>query len=130
MFTLVLTGVVLYLYGFVRTLATYIGIALTIATAILQMVCGAGFSFLFWPERMRTFEIGAFWASQFAERPGFELWEAPAVPVIFLFDTFRVAFLLVTTRPNIFTVGFFAFWIYCMCLMWGLILTLLKRRKG
>jgi hypothetical protein len=130
MITLILTGLLLYLYGFGRTLALYIGVTLTIITAVLQMVCGGGFSFLFWPEWMRTFEIGAFWASRFVERAGFELWEAPVVPLIFLLDVFRVNFVLVTTRPTVFTIGFFAFWLYCMYLMWGAILKILVRSKG
>ncbi|MYN39182.1 hypothetical protein GTP55_07340 [Duganella sp. FT109W] len=127
MYTLILTGLMLYVYGFARTLAIYVGIILTIFTLVLEMVCGGGFTYLFWPEWMRTFEIGEFWSSAFTERPSFQLWEAGAVPVIFAADLFRVALRLVTTRCTIFTLGFFAFWLYCMCLMWSIIFALAKR---
>lgn len=125
MITLILIGLFLYCFGFLKTLALYIGVALTIMSIVLEMVCGFGFSYLFWSESMRTFEIGEFWSSMFTDRAGFELWEASAVPVIFMFDMVRVAIRIVLTRPTIFTIGFFGYWLYCMNMLWGMILPIL-----
>lgn len=119
--------VLLYFMGFVRTAILLFGCLLSIVSLVLEMVCGGGLSYLFWPEWMRTFEIGEFWASTFTERTNFQLWEAGAIPAIFLVDLLRVALRLVATRCSIFTVGFFVFWLYCMCLMWSIIFALALR---
>lgn len=129
MLTLIIIGLFLYCFGFLKTLALYIGVALTCMTVVLEMVCGFGFSYLFWSESMRTFEIGEFWTNTFTSRDSFELWEASVVPVIFMFDMFRVAIRIVLIRPTIFTIGFFGYWLYCMSMLWGIILPLLLARN-
>lgn len=122
MITLLVIGLFLYYFGLLKTLALYVGVALTCMSIVLEMVCGFGFSYLFWSESMRTFEIGEFWTTMFTSRDGFELWEASVVPVIFMFDMVRVAIRIVLTRPTIFTIGFFGYWLYCMNMLWGMIL--------
>lgn len=128
MLTIFLWLLLLYFMGFARTAFLLLGCLLTIVTLVFEMVCGGGLTYLFWPEWMRTFEIGEFWTNAFTSRATFEVWEAGAVPVIFIADLFRVAVRLVVTRCSVFTVGFFAFWLYCMFMLWSIILRSLSVR--
>lgn len=131
MMTLIVTGLCLYLYGWIRTLAVYVASVATIVTAILASVVGVGGAMLFgWEEEVRLFQTGEFLVTQFVQRDGFQLWEAYAVPVIAIADLFRVMVKFVVQVPNPISIVVMGGWLYIVYHIWWIALQFFKRNES
>lgn len=132
MVTLIIVGLCFLLYGWIRTFVLYAAIVATIITMGLMMIVGGGFSYLFWNEQVHAFQIGEFWCDTFTSRPGFDLWQAFFVPIIFVFDMLRVTLRFLWQCPNIIAFGVFGYWCYLMYILWGHIVLpiILPKRKS
>lgn len=123
MLSLIIVGVCLFCFGWIKTLAVYVASIATIVTAVLAAVVGVGLPMLFgWGEEVRQFNAGDMWVTMFVSREGFMLWEALLVPLIAVLDLFRLMVTFVWKVPNPISIVVFGYWLWMMNLVWGIVL--------
>lgn len=118
MITLIVVGICLWAFGWLRALTIYVALIASGVSLVLIEVCALSFSYLFWNETVRQFSGSEYWVSMFISRPGFHPVEAPLIPVIFFFDLVKKGFEFCWQVPNIFSIGLFGYWWYMMYQIW------------
>jgi len=121
MMILIIVGLCLWGWGWVRTLVIYIAVIASAVTLVFAEFVGAALSYIFFTESVRAFHGSGYMISWFVERPGFEFWQAPIAPVLFFFDLIVKGFEFCWQCPNIFSIGLFGFWWYMMFQVWGVV---------